>query len=134
MRGVSDAERRPGMAPGTVKCDPIASRTERAVHDALDAGAVQRYKSGRPDGRTAGRAEQMPDSTQVTGAFFSDCCSEQDRPSHGDLRVNQRLAHRDERREPARIIGDPRTLEARSAPRHRYIELRAEYGVEMCAQ
>jgi len=74
----------------------------------------------------------MPDSTQVTGAFFSDCCSEQDRPSRGDARVNQRLAHRNERREPARIIGDPWTLEAYSAPRHRYIELRTEYGVEMC--
>jgi hypothetical protein len=37
----------------------IAARTQSAVHDAFDAGAVEGDEGGRPDGRPAGRPEQM---------------------------------------------------------------------------
>src|SRR6266699_3729473 len=47
---------RNGLDAAAVIRDAVASRSQRAMHDPLDAGAVQGDKGGRSDGRTVGRA------------------------------------------------------------------------------
>ena len=122
------------MAAWPIEGDMIAARPESAVHDALDPGAVQCDERGWPDGRTAGRTEQMPDSPQIAGSLLADGRGKQHRSARGHTCFGQRLCHGDHGRQAARVIRDARSLEARASARDGDVELRTKHGVEMRGQ
>jgi len=57
----------------------------------------------------------VPHAEQITGAFFSHCRGEQDWSLGFHPRSNERFADRDERSQTARVVGDARPLEPRTA-------------------
>lgn len=134
VRRIRDAEGSPRMSARSLIGDPVASGAQRAMHDALDAGAVQGDECRRADGRMGGWAEQMADPTEITGSLLTHGRRKKDRSARFDARPDQRLADRDERSQTARVVGDARTLESRAAARHGNIELGSKDRIEMRAE
>ena len=129
---VGDAERRPGVAPRPAEGDAVAPRAERAVHDTLQAGAVQRDESrGLPVSPFPLPVQEVLHPPQISGALLAHRGGEQDGPRRGQARRHDRFRHREERREPAGVVADAGPLESRAAPLHRHVHIRAEDGVEV---
>src|SRR5258705_4647568 len=119
------------MPAGAAVGDAITACTQRAMHDALDAGPVQGDEHRWADGRMGGWAEQMPHAAEVPRSFLTHGRGQQDRSPGVYPRSNERFADRDERGETARIIGDAWALQPGPAARHGHVQFRTEHGVQM---
>ena len=78
--------------------------------------------------------QQVFHPPQVPRSFFPHRGREQNGPRRRDARRDHRLGHRDERREPARIVRDARALEPVTPALDRHVHVGPEHGVEMRGQ
>ena len=95
--------------------DPVAARPQRAVHDALDASAVQRDEGVGPVGTVP--LHQVPNAAQISGAFLADRRGEQHGAVRRDTRAHHGFTQGDKGGEAARVVGDPGSLESSAAAR-----------------
>ncbi len=113
------------MAARTLIGDAVPPGAERAVHDALDTGAIQRDECMWANGIL----QQMSHTTQIAGSLLADGRGKQDRPPGRDPRAYECLGDGDERCEAAGIVGDAGPFQPHATARHRHVEIGAEHGV-----
>src|SRR5713101_5644221 len=87
VRRVRDAEGGPRMSARSLIGDAVASGAQRAMHDALDAGAVQ----GDEGVGACCSVQQVSYAAQIARAFLAHRRGEQDRSPRFNPRPDERL-------------------------------------------
>ena len=127
---IRDAERGPAVPTRAAKVKAETTRAERAVDDALVAGAVERDRRGRAAHRAR---EQLLRAAQVARALLARGRGENDRRARAKLRAVDHAGEREHRREAAPVVADAGSDQARAVALHAQRHRARKYRVQMRA-